>query len=96
MLWFSPYPGYHSPVGRVGQMGGSQWGAHELLRSVHTPVDRGADDDFAGFDSKEEMVVAVMDRRLARGIREAQDALAHEVDMTARSCGCRGRRSWRG
>jgi hypothetical protein len=39
-------------------MSGSQWGDHELVRSVHIPVDHSADDELASFDSKEEMVVA--------------------------------------
>jgi hypothetical protein len=42
-------------------------------------VDHGADDALAGFDSKEEMVVAAMDR-LARGTRETQGALDREVN----------------
>jgi hypothetical protein len=63
----------------VRVLSGSQWGDHELLRSVQIPVDHGADDEFAGFDSKEEMGVAAMDR-LARGTRETQDALAHEAN----------------
>jgi hypothetical protein len=66
---------YHSLIDHVSQMIGSQWGGHELLRSVHIPVDYGADDEFSGFDSKEVMAVAAMDR-LARKTQENQDALA--------------------
>ena len=51
---------YHSLVYYVSQMSGSKWGDHELLRSVQIPVEHGADDEFSGFDSKEEMVVAAM------------------------------------
>jgi hypothetical protein len=51
---------YHSLVDHVSQMSGSKWGDHELLRSVQIPVEHGADDEFSGFDSKEEMVVAAM------------------------------------
>jgi hypothetical protein len=66
-------------------MSGSQWGEHELLCRVHTHVDHGADDEFAGFDSKEEMMVAAMDRVLARGTRETQNALAHEANIKRES-----------
>jgi hypothetical protein len=71
---------YHSLVDHVSQMSGSKWGDHELLRSVQIPVEHGADDEFSGFDSKEEMVVAAMDR-MARGTRETQDALALEANI---------------
>jgi hypothetical protein len=52
------------------------WGEHELLRSVHIPVDHGTDDGLAGFGSKEDMVVAATDR-LARGTRELERLKAH-------------------
>jgi hypothetical protein len=72
--------GYRSLFDHVSQMSGSRWDEHELLRSVHIPVDHGADDEFAGFDSKEEVMVAPMDR-LARGTRETQGALVHEAGI---------------
>jgi hypothetical protein len=55
-------------------MSGSRWGRHELLHSVRISVDHGADDECAGFESKEEMMVAAMDR-LARETRESKNAL---------------------
>jgi hypothetical protein len=61
-------------------MSGSRWHERELLHSVRISVDHGADDEFASFDSKEEMVVAAMDQ-LARKTQETQNALPHEAQQ---------------
>jgi hypothetical protein len=61
-------------------MSGSRWHERELLHSVRISVDHGADDEFASFDSKEEMVVAAMDQ-LARKTQETHHAVPHEAQQ---------------